>query len=186
MDKPVTTFTLSQDSAKRFERYTQAHVRRRSAIVLDGEILTVPMIEDVIRDSGPIRGARTLEEAQDLAVNLRASAVPTAIEVVQELIVEASLGADSIRHGLEAAAVRAHRGACDDAGLLSLGRRPRYTRLSIERRAVDRRPGIRRSRPDTAGIAGLVLTIGMASTATCSSSSEFVRNCEPASQPRRR
>jgi preprotein translocase subunit SecD len=105
LGKPITKFTLSQDAAKRFERYTQAHVGRRSAIVLDEEILSVPMIEDVIRDSGQIRGARTLQKAQDLAVNLRAGALPAAIEVAQELIVEASLGADSIRHGLEAAAV---------------------------------------------------------------------------------
>ena len=63
------------------------------------------MIEDVIRDSGQIRGARTREEAQDLAVNLRSGALPAAIEVVQERTVEASLGADSIRHGLQAGAV---------------------------------------------------------------------------------
>ncbi|MGB6940990.1 MAG: protein translocase subunit SecD [Bryobacteraceae bacterium] len=104
MDQPVTTFTLSQNAARRFERYTQAHIGKRSAIVLDGEILSVPVIEDVIRDSGQIRGARTLQEAQDLAVNLRAGALPAAIEVAQERIVEASLGADSIRHGLRAAA----------------------------------------------------------------------------------
>jgi preprotein translocase subunit SecD len=104
MDQPVTTFTLSQDAARRFERYTQAHIGQRSAIVLDQEILSAPVIEDVIRDTGQIRGARTLEEAQDLAINLRAGALPAAIEVAQEQMVEASLGADSIRHGLGAAA----------------------------------------------------------------------------------
>jgi preprotein translocase subunit SecD len=105
MEQPVTTFTLSQDAARRFERYTQAHIGQRSAIVLDEEILSLPVIEDVIRDSGQIRGARTLQEAQDLAVNLRSGALPAAIEVAQERIVEASLGADSIRHGLQAGAV---------------------------------------------------------------------------------
>lgn len=105
MEQPVTTFTLSQDAAGRFEQYTQAHIGRRSAIVLDQEILSVPVIEDVIRDSGQIRGARTLQEAEDLAVNLRSGALPAAIEVAQERIVEASLGADSIRHGLLAGAV---------------------------------------------------------------------------------
>lgn len=60
------------------------------------------MIEDVIRDSGQIRGARTLQEAEDLAINLRSGALPAAIEVVQERTVEASLGADSIRQGLQA------------------------------------------------------------------------------------
>ncbi len=104
MDQPVTTFTLSQDAAGRFEQYTQAHVGQRSAIVLDEEILSVPVIEDVIRDTGQIRGARSLQEAEDLAANLRAGALPAAMEVVQERIVEPSLGADSIRHGLQAAA----------------------------------------------------------------------------------
>jgi preprotein translocase subunit SecD len=104
MEQPVTAFTLSQDAATRFEQYTQSNIGRRSAIVVDEEILSVPVIEDVIRDSGQIRGARTHEEAEDLAVNLRSGALPAAIEVVQEGTVEASLGADSIRHGLQAGA----------------------------------------------------------------------------------
>jgi preprotein translocase subunit SecD len=103
-DQAVTTFTLSQDAARRFEQYTQSHLGQRSAIVLDDEILSAPVIEDVIRDSGQIRGARNLQEAQDLAVNLRAGALPAAIEVAHERIVEASLGADSIRHGFTAGA----------------------------------------------------------------------------------
>jgi protein-export membrane protein SecD len=104
MEQPVTAFTLSRDAAARFEQYTKANIGRRSAIVLDQEILSVPVIEDVIRDSGQIRGARNREEAEDLAVNLRSGALPAAIEVVQERTVEASLGADSIRHGVQAGA----------------------------------------------------------------------------------
>jgi preprotein translocase subunit SecD len=104
-DQPVTMFTLSQDAAAHFEQYTSANIGRRSAIVLDREILSVPVIESVIRDSGQIRGARNLQEAQDLAVNLRSGALPAAIEVVHERTVEASLGSDSIRHGLQAGAV---------------------------------------------------------------------------------
>jgi len=104
MGQPVTTFSLSQDAAARFEQYTRANIGRRAAIVLDQEILSVPVIEDAIRDSGQIRGARNLEEAQDLAVNLRSGALPAAIEIVQTRTVEASLGADSIRHGVQAGA----------------------------------------------------------------------------------
>lgn len=103
-DRPVTTFTLSQEAAARFERYTQTHIGQRTAIVLDQEILSVPVIEEVIRDTGQIRGARNREEAQDLAANLRAGALPAAIEVAHERTIEASLGADSIRHGLQAGA----------------------------------------------------------------------------------
>jgi preprotein translocase subunit SecD len=102
--QPVTTFTLSQDAASRFEQYTRANIGRSAAIVLDQEILSVPVIEDAIRDSGQIRGARNLEEAQDLAVNLRSGALPAAIEIVQTRTVEASLGEDSIRHGVQAGA----------------------------------------------------------------------------------
>jgi preprotein translocase subunit SecD len=104
VEQPATTFTLTQDAAVRFEQYTRANIGRRSAIVLDREILSTPVIEDVIRDSGQIRGARTRAEAEDLAVNLRSGALPAAIEVAQERTVEASLGADSIRHGAWAAA----------------------------------------------------------------------------------
>lgn len=76
MGAPVTTFTLSQEAATRFERYTRANIGRRSAIVLDREILSVPVIEDAIRDTGQIRGARNREEAEDLAVNLRSGPCP--------------------------------------------------------------------------------------------------------------
>ena len=104
MEQPVTTFSLSQDAAARFEQYTEANIGRRAAIVLDEEILSVPVIEDAIHDSGQIRGARDYHEAEDLAVSLRSGALPASIEVVQEWTVEASLGADSIRRGLQAGA----------------------------------------------------------------------------------
>lgn len=100
MEQPATAFTLSQDAAAYLEQYTKANIGRRSAIVLDQEILSVPVIEDVIRDSGPRN-----REAVDLAVNLRSGALPAAIDVVQERTVQASLGADSIRHGAQAGAV---------------------------------------------------------------------------------
>jgi preprotein translocase subunit SecD len=102
--QPVTTFSLSQAAAARFEQYTRANIGRRSAIVLDNQILSAPVIEDVIGDSGQIRGARSLAEAQDLAIDLRSGALPAAIDIIQEQIVEASLGADSIRDGMRAAA----------------------------------------------------------------------------------
>jgi preprotein translocase subunit SecD len=104
MGQPVIAFTLSRDAAVRFQQYTRNNIGRRCAIVLDQEILSAPVIEDAIRDSGQIRGPRNLEEAADLAANLRSGALPAAIEVLQERTVGASLGADSIRHGLQAGA----------------------------------------------------------------------------------
>jgi preprotein translocase subunit SecD len=162
MEQPVTAFTLSQEAAARFEQYTKANIGRRSAIVLDQEILSVPVIEDVIRDSGQIRGARSLEEAQDLAVNLRSGALPASIEIGQERTVEASLGADSIRHGLQAgaaglAAVVAimliyYRWAGANATLALVLNGLLLMAALVSFEAVLTLPGI----------AGMVLTIGMA------------------------
>jgi preprotein translocase subunit SecD len=162
MQQPVVAFTLSNDAGARFEQYTKTNIGRRSAIVVDDEILSVPVIEDVIRDSGQIRGARNREEAEELAVNLRSGALPAAIEVVQERTVEASLGTDSIRHGLEAGAaglatvvaamVLYYRGAGANATLaLLLNGLLLVAALSCFG-AVLTLPGI----------AGAVLTIGMA------------------------
>jgi preprotein translocase subunit SecD len=103
-EQPVTTFNLTADAAARFQRYTAANIGKRSAIVLDGEILSVPVIEDVIRDSGQIRGAKTVQEAEDFAVKLRSGALPASIELMQQHTVEASLGADSVHRGLVAGA----------------------------------------------------------------------------------
>ena len=162
MGQPVTTFNLSPAAARRFEQYTEAHIGRRSAIVLDHEILSVPVIEEAIRDSGQIQGARTFQEAQDLAVNLRAGALPAAIEVAQESLVEASLGADSIRHGIQAAAAGLaaviavmlfyYRGAGANATLALILNGVLLVAALACFGAVLTLPGI----------AGVVLTIGMA------------------------
>jgi len=101
-EQPVTTFNLTTDAAKRFQKYTADNIGKRSAIVLDDEMLSVPVIQDVIRDSGEIRGAKTVQEAEDLAVKLRSGALPASIELMQQHTVEASLGADSVHRGLEA------------------------------------------------------------------------------------
>ncbi len=148
---PVTTFTLAQDAAIRFEQYTRAHINQRSAIVLDDEILSAPVIEDVIRDSGQIRGARTVAEAQDLAIDLKSGALPAAIEIIQERTVEASLGADSIRHGMQAAVAGLARGSCGDADLLPAGRRECHARADPERGAAARHAGLLWSGADAAG-----------------------------------
>ncbi len=103
MNQPVTTFTLGNEAAERFRRYTEVNVGRRSAIVLDNSIISVPVIESAIRDTGQIRGAHSFEEANDLAISLRSGALPAAITVLQERTVEASLGADSIHSGMMAA-----------------------------------------------------------------------------------
>jgi preprotein translocase subunit SecD len=94
-----TNFVLSQDAAKRFSAYTGAHVGDRLAIVLDGKVLSAPVIHSQISDSGVIEGAGSQEEAADLALNLKAGSLPARVEYEQENTVGPSLGADSIHEG---------------------------------------------------------------------------------------
>ncbi|HWZ31536.1 MAG TPA: protein translocase subunit SecD [Bryobacteraceae bacterium] len=97
-----TTFVLTQESAKRFERFTAAHINDRLAIVLDRMVLSAPVIHGKISDNGVIEGLSGREEAQDLALNLRAGSLPAGIEVLEERTVGPSLGADSIKNGTTA------------------------------------------------------------------------------------
>lgn len=100
-----TTFVLTQEAAKRFERFTEANVNNRLAIVLDKSVLSAPTIQSKISDSGRITGAANAEEASDLALNLRAGSLPASVEYLQELSVGPSLGNDSIRSGLLAGVI---------------------------------------------------------------------------------
>lgn len=95
-----TGFVLSQDAARRFERYTGANIGNRLAIVLDDVVLSAPRIENQISDQGRIMGAGGQQEASDLALNLRAGSLPARLQLLEERTVGPSLGADSIRQGL--------------------------------------------------------------------------------------
>ena len=94
-----TDFTLSQDAARRFGRYTEANVGNRLAIVLDGKIRSAPVIQSRIDDSGRITGANNERDAADLSVILRSGSLPAGIDYLEERTVGPSLGADSIRQG---------------------------------------------------------------------------------------
>lgn len=100
-----TGFVLTQDAARRFERFTEANINNRLAIVLDNVVLSAPRIESKISDHGRITGAATHEEAADLALNLRAGSLPAGVMMIEERIVGPSLGADSIRRGVTAGLV---------------------------------------------------------------------------------
>jgi len=95
-----TNFNLSQDGARKFERFTSANIGNRLAVVLDNQIRSVATIESTISDSGRINGLASQEEASDLALVLRTGALPAGIKYDQERTVGPSLGVDSIRNGL--------------------------------------------------------------------------------------
>jgi protein-export membrane protein SecD len=95
-----TDFVLTQDAAKRFERFTGANIGNRLAIVLDHVVLEAPTIQNRISDNGRITGAHDQQDAADLALNLRSGSLPASIKYLQELSIGAALGADSIRDGM--------------------------------------------------------------------------------------
>jgi preprotein translocase subunit SecD len=95
-----TSFNLSADGARRFERFTQANIGNRLAVVLDTQIRSVATIQNAINDSGRINGLGNQEEASDLALVLRTGALPAGIKYGQERTVGPSLGADSVHDGI--------------------------------------------------------------------------------------
>ena len=95
-------FQLSTAAAARFGPFTEANIGRRMAIVLDHQVYTAPVINSRIEDSGVIEGNFSQESAHDLALVLRAGALPASIKYLEERTVGPSLGADSIREGVRA------------------------------------------------------------------------------------
>ena len=95
-------FTLSPEAARRFGPFTQQNIGHNMAIVLDHCVKSDPVINGRIDDSGMIEGNFSQQSAHDLALVLRAGALPASIKYLEERTVGPSLGADSIRHGVQA------------------------------------------------------------------------------------
>jgi protein-export membrane protein SecD len=104
--EPVVTFRFDATGAKRFALVTQENVGLPFAIVLDGKVISAPVIrEPILGGTGQISGNFTVQEANDLAVLLRSGALPAKLTVIEERTVGASLGADSIQSGKHAALI---------------------------------------------------------------------------------
>ena len=100
-NEPTVSFTLDRLGAQKFGRVTTDNVGKRLAIVLDGEIVSAPNInEPITSGSGMISGNFTFQEATDLALLLRSGALPTPLLVVEERTVGPDLGEDSIKSGV--------------------------------------------------------------------------------------
>ncbi|WP_333631756.1 protein translocase subunit SecD, partial [Agrobacterium cavarae] len=107
-NEPVVTFRFDSRGAQRFAQATQQNVGKPFAIVLDNNVISAPVIrEPIIGGSGQISGNFTVQGANDLAVLLRAGALPATLTVVEERTVGPSLGSDSINAGLTASAIGA-------------------------------------------------------------------------------
>lgn len=97
---PVVSTVFDASGARRFAKLTTEHVNERFAIVLDGKVLSAPVIREPIPGGrGQISGGFTLQGAKDLAVLLRSGALPAPLQVIEERVVGAGLGADTIAGG---------------------------------------------------------------------------------------
>ena len=100
-NEPTVSFKLDRLGAQKFGRVTTDNVGKRLAIVLDGKIISAPNInEPITSGNGIISGNFTFQEATDLALLLRSGALPTPLEVVEERTVGPDLGEDSIKSGV--------------------------------------------------------------------------------------
>jgi preprotein translocase subunit SecD len=103
--EPSVGFELTQEAGRRFEVATKENIQRKMAIVLDDEVISAPTIRGTIRDQGVIEGGFSVQEAEDLALKLRSGAIPADVDIIEERTVGPSLGQDSIRRGLTAGIV---------------------------------------------------------------------------------
>lgn len=98
--QPVVLLDMNSDGTKQWARITGANVGRRIAIVLDNKVHMAPnIIEKISGGSTRIQGFADLNEAKDIAIVLRAGALPVPVQIIEERIVGPSLGADSIKQG---------------------------------------------------------------------------------------
>ena len=105
-NEPVVTIQFNTDGGRRFAKLTSENVGKPFAIILDGEVLSAPNINEPIRGgTAQISGGFTVDAANQLAISLRSGALPVDLAVVEERTVGPDLGADSIRQGLLAMAV---------------------------------------------------------------------------------
>src|SRR5215469_1152301 len=103
-NEPVVNFRFNSAGARKFAEVTQANVGKPFAIVLDNKVISAPVIrEPILGGSGQISGNFTVQSANDLAILLRAGALPAPLTIIEERTVGPGLGQDSINAGEHAA-----------------------------------------------------------------------------------
>lgn len=163
MGRPIVNVRMDAEGTKIWARITGANIDKRLAIVLDNRVQMAPRIQNKIPNGRTvIEGFANLQEAQDIEIVLKAGALPAPINIIEERTVGASLGADSIRRGVQSALIGLaivalmiifyYRGA----GLIA------FTTLILNILFVLSILAALRATLTLPGIAGLVLTMGMA------------------------
>ena len=161
-NEPYVSVTFDAKGAREFDRITGENVKKRMAIVLDNTIYSAPVIQERISGGrAQITGTFSMEEANNLAIVLRAGALPAPLKIIQDLTVGPSLGRDSIEKGIKATLF---------AGLLVIVFMAAYYRLSgviadfalmLNLVCLIGSLAALNATLTLPGIAGIILTIGM-------------------------
>ncbi|MCL6707956.1 protein translocase subunit SecDF [Pseudomonas sp. R2.Fl] len=162
-NEPVVTFRFDSRGAQRFAQATQQNVGRPFAIVLDDQVISAPVIrEPIVGGSGQISGNFSVEGANDLAVLLRAGALPATLTVVEERTVGPGLGQDSINAGITASIIGAVGVVVFMLGFYGVFGVMANIALAFNVVMILALLSIIGSTLTLPGIAGIVLTMGMA------------------------
>jgi preprotein translocase subunit SecD len=162
LSEPIVEFSLNPEGAEKFSNLTGSNIGKPLAIVLDGRIVSAPRINARIRDSGIIEGGFTEDSAQDLATVLRSGALPASITYLEERTVGPSLGRDSIQSGLRAGVVGTSLVIVAMLVIYSLSGLNAVVALILNVVILFGGMGFLHSTLTLPGIAGVILTIGMA------------------------
>ena len=104
--QPIVNLSMNSDGARKWSIITGSNVGRQVAIVLDNKVHMAPNIREKISGGGTlIEGFANIDEAKDIAIVLRAGALPAPVDIIEERVVGPSLGADSVRKGTQSVVI---------------------------------------------------------------------------------
>ena len=161
-NQPNVEFSLTPEGSGKFSELTGANVGKGLAIVLDGRVVSAPVIKSRISDNGQIEGGFTQQEAQDLSTTLRSGALPAGITYLEERTVGPSLGRDSIEKGLLAGLVGTALVVLYMLIIYNLSGLNAVIALALNIVLLFGGMAIFDAALTLPGIAGIILTIGMA------------------------
>lgn len=103
--RPLITFEFKPEGAGKFKEYTEKSIGKYLAIAMDKRVLSAPVVRGVISDRGQIEGRFTLDEARKIVIQLKYGALPVPMKIIQQREVGATLGQDSVRKSIVAGAI---------------------------------------------------------------------------------
>ncbi|MGE5592226.1 MAG: protein translocase subunit SecD [Betaproteobacteria bacterium] len=160
--RPAVHFELTSEGAKKFEKATRENIGRPISIYLDEELLSAPVVQSVIKDKGQITGIGSMDKAKDLSMMLRAGALPVPLDLLHSEVLEPTLGRESIDQSKVAAVIGAGLVVLFMLGVYKLPGIMADIALGVYGLIVLAALAAIHAVLTLPGIAGLILSVGMA------------------------